>query len=220
MDPWTQRYEFQSPYLYAYNNPIRYTDMLGLGAEDNVDDDDEEKKKEDEKKETEEDEKDEEQDVDIDDPDKPDSDLPSKEDSKEGDTYTDENGNEYVYLSRNWIPANGNDGDLYQINGMEYTYYNGRWIPSFNNEYTPLDYPLGFLFVNGVGWTYVGIATKAWKIGARGLIVGFISGGVYDQTKALRDYEKRYYTPNERKERSKNYEKTNELRLKNGGLDE
>ena len=42
IDPWAERYNFQSPYLYAYNNPVRYTDFLGLGAEDEVDDEDEE----------------------------------------------------------------------------------------------------------------------------------------------------------------------------------
>jgi RHS repeat-associated protein len=37
IDPWAERYSNQSPYLYAYNNPIRYTDFLGLGADDEVD---------------------------------------------------------------------------------------------------------------------------------------------------------------------------------------
>jgi RHS repeat-associated protein len=36
VDPWTEKYNDQSPYLYAYNNPIRYTDYLGLGANDEV----------------------------------------------------------------------------------------------------------------------------------------------------------------------------------------
>lgn len=42
VDPWAENYNEQSPYLYAYNNPIRYTDYLGLGAEDEVEDDEEE----------------------------------------------------------------------------------------------------------------------------------------------------------------------------------
>lgn len=37
IDPLIEKYNFQSPYLYAYNNPIRFTDYLGMGAEDNVD---------------------------------------------------------------------------------------------------------------------------------------------------------------------------------------
>ena len=36
VDPWAEKYVGQSPYLYAHNNPIRYTDLLGLGAEDEV----------------------------------------------------------------------------------------------------------------------------------------------------------------------------------------
>ena len=36
IDPLAEKYNFQSPYLYAYNNPIRYTDYLGMGAEDEV----------------------------------------------------------------------------------------------------------------------------------------------------------------------------------------
>ena len=50
VDPWAEKYTFQSPYLYAYNNPIRYTDMLGLGANDEVEDDEEEEEKPDEQK--------------------------------------------------------------------------------------------------------------------------------------------------------------------------
>ncbi|WP_430936510.1 DUF6443 domain-containing protein [Saccharicrinis sp. 156] len=48
IDPWARKYNSQSPYLYAYNNPIRYTDYLGLGANDEVDNDDEEGDEEDE----------------------------------------------------------------------------------------------------------------------------------------------------------------------------
>jgi hypothetical protein len=36
VDPWAEKYYSQSSYLYAYNNPTRYTDMLGLGADDEV----------------------------------------------------------------------------------------------------------------------------------------------------------------------------------------
>jgi RHS repeat-associated protein len=51
IDPWAEKYDNQSPYLYAHNNPVRYTDYLGLGAEDEVDKDkDKDKKKEDEEK--------------------------------------------------------------------------------------------------------------------------------------------------------------------------
>ena len=51
IDPWAEKYDNQSPYLYAHNNPIRYADYLGLGAEDQVDKKEEEaKKKEEEKK--------------------------------------------------------------------------------------------------------------------------------------------------------------------------
>ena len=53
IDPLVEDYSNQSPFLYAYNNPIRYTDFLGMGAEDEVDEkennDKEKKKKEDEK---------------------------------------------------------------------------------------------------------------------------------------------------------------------------
>jgi hypothetical protein len=56
IDPWAEDYEYQSPYLYAHNNPVRFTDFLGLGADDKVDDD-EKKKKEEEKKKKEEEEK-------------------------------------------------------------------------------------------------------------------------------------------------------------------
>lgn len=36
IDPWAEKYNFQSTYLYAYNNPIRFTDFQGLGGIDEV----------------------------------------------------------------------------------------------------------------------------------------------------------------------------------------
>jgi len=36
IDPWAEKYNYQSPYLYAGNNPIRFTDYMGLGKEDEV----------------------------------------------------------------------------------------------------------------------------------------------------------------------------------------
>jgi RHS repeat-associated protein len=36
IDPWAEKYNFQSPYLYSFNNPIRFTDYLGLGGDDKV----------------------------------------------------------------------------------------------------------------------------------------------------------------------------------------
>jgi RHS repeat-associated protein len=41
-DPLAEKYQSHSPYHYALNNPIRYKDILGMGAEDKVE---EEKKK-------------------------------------------------------------------------------------------------------------------------------------------------------------------------------
>ena len=56
VDPLAEDYNNQSHYLYAFNNPIRYIDYMGLGAEDEVakdkdkQKDEEAKKKEEEKK--------------------------------------------------------------------------------------------------------------------------------------------------------------------------
>jgi len=36
LDPLAQDYPFQSPFLYAGNNPIRYIDLFGMGPEDRV----------------------------------------------------------------------------------------------------------------------------------------------------------------------------------------
>ncbi len=36
IDPLAQDYSFQSPFLYAGNNPIRYIDLFGMGPEDRV----------------------------------------------------------------------------------------------------------------------------------------------------------------------------------------
>ena len=36
IDPMAEAFNSQSPYLYAYNNPIRFTDYMGMNAEDEV----------------------------------------------------------------------------------------------------------------------------------------------------------------------------------------
>jgi len=36
IDPLAEDYSFQSPYVYALNNPVRYTDYMGMGPEDEV----------------------------------------------------------------------------------------------------------------------------------------------------------------------------------------
>lgn len=36
VDPLAEKFAFQSPYLYAYNNPVRFTDFMGMNAEDEV----------------------------------------------------------------------------------------------------------------------------------------------------------------------------------------
>ena len=40
VDPLAEAYSYQSPYVYAANNPIRYIDFLGMGPEDVVPPDD------------------------------------------------------------------------------------------------------------------------------------------------------------------------------------
>ena len=40
VDPWAEKYYFHSPYLYAYNNPLRFTDYMGMGGEDEVEEKD------------------------------------------------------------------------------------------------------------------------------------------------------------------------------------
>ena len=49
IDPWAEKYNSQSGYLYAYNNPVRYTDFLGLGASDEIDKEKEQQKPEEKK---------------------------------------------------------------------------------------------------------------------------------------------------------------------------
>ncbi len=44
IDPLAEVYQSHSPYHYALNNPIRYKDILGMGAEDKVDEEEEKKK--------------------------------------------------------------------------------------------------------------------------------------------------------------------------------
>ena len=36
IDPKAKQFDFQSPYVYALNSPIRYTDYLGLAPDDMV----------------------------------------------------------------------------------------------------------------------------------------------------------------------------------------
>jgi RHS repeat-associated protein len=36
IDPMAETFNNQSPYLYAYNNPVRFTDYMGMNAEDKV----------------------------------------------------------------------------------------------------------------------------------------------------------------------------------------
>lgn len=51
IDPWAEIYDFQSPYVYALNNPVRYTDFFGLGAEDKVDKDEKRRRRREERSE-------------------------------------------------------------------------------------------------------------------------------------------------------------------------
>jgi RHS repeat-associated protein len=57
IDPLAEEYDNQSSYLYAHNNPVRFTDYLGMGAEDEVDKDKDKKKKDEEAKKKEEEKK-------------------------------------------------------------------------------------------------------------------------------------------------------------------
>jgi RHS repeat-associated protein len=45
IDPLAEMYNTQSPFAYAVNNPVRFTDLLGMGPEDEVEKDEEKKKK-------------------------------------------------------------------------------------------------------------------------------------------------------------------------------
>lgn len=44
IDPLAEVYQSHSPYHYALNNPIRYKDILGMGAEDKVDEEEEKRR--------------------------------------------------------------------------------------------------------------------------------------------------------------------------------
>jgi hypothetical protein len=52
-----EEYDNQSTYLYAHNNPVRFTDYIGMGAQDQVDKDKDKKKKDEEAKKKEEEKK-------------------------------------------------------------------------------------------------------------------------------------------------------------------
>src|SRR5690606_6593616 len=105
-------------------------------------------------------------------------------------------------------------------NGKTFFYHNGRWIPAFYDLYGVLDYPLTYLGVTGTSSIFTGLLTKAWNVSGVGFAVSFVVGGVVDFHQNYNDYENRYYTKEEQKERSKIYEKVKEMRLKAGGIDE
>ncbi|MBN1683792.1 RHS repeat-associated core domain-containing protein, partial [Candidatus Bathyarchaeota archaeon] len=51
IDPWAEIYDFQSPYVYALNNPVIYTDYFGLGAEKETDKEERRRKTKEERRE-------------------------------------------------------------------------------------------------------------------------------------------------------------------------